>query len=99
MKHAGREPQIDTFGPPGRDYYDMADHPRQEGVLETTPEDLRYDGLSPVPAHKIEQSEEATASKPPSRRGYWDIMSIFRSTNNGSTTRSKTDQTLNPDHP
>ncbi len=95
MTHTGSEALTENFGPTRRDYYETRELPRQEGVLETTLDD----GPSPIPTRKTKQSKEATASKPTSRRGYWEMMSIFRSTNKGSTTRSNTVRTSHSDHP
>lgn len=71
----------------------MTEPSEQENELEIIPGGTITGELSHLPAHDSEGSVEATvttATKPSSRRGYWDMMSLFRSTNKDSTSQSGT---------
>ena len=66
----------------------MTEPSHQGSELETITGDISSDGLSQLLAHKKEGPVKATANEPSSRRGYWDIMSIFRSANKDTTNQS-----------
>ena len=71
----------------------MTEPSQQENQLENVADGIITGEFSDLPAHNGEGSVEATettATKPSSRRGYWDVMSLFRSTNKDSTSRSGT---------
>ncbi|KAL2050957.1 hypothetical protein ABVK25_008856 [Lepraria finkii] len=98
-EHPGSETLIDNTSSTRRDYYELTEHSHQGSKLETITGDITSDGLSQLPAHKKEGPVEATASEQSSRQGYWDIMSIFRSTNKDTTNQSKTYPRSQSSHP
>ena len=64
-----------------REYYEMTEPSQQERRLENPP------------VHKKPGSIEATAAtatESSSRRGYWDLMSVFRTTRKDSASQSET---------
>ena len=71
----------------------MTEPSQEENQLENIPPGNIASEFFPLSAHNREGSVEATettATKPSSRRGYWDLMSLFRSTNRDSTGQSGT---------
>ncbi len=71
----------------------MTEPSQQENELEIGPGGAITAESSHLAAHNREGSVEATeitATEPSSRRGYWDMMSLFRSTKKDSTSQSGT---------
>lgn len=71
----------------------MTESSQEENQLENPPGSIIASESSQLPAHDREELVEATetaATKPSSRHGYWDMMSLFRSTNKDSTSQSET---------
>ena len=71
----------------------MTEPSQEENQLEDIPGAVIAGELPHLPAHNREGMVEATdttVTKPSSRRGYWDMMSLFRSTNKDSASQSGT---------
>ncbi|KAF6235751.1 hypothetical protein HO173_005946 [Letharia columbiana] len=85
-----RETIIDNSGPTRRDYYEMGELSNQVSEPESSSGDAPSHQTSQLPAHKPEAPEQATVGEPATRPGYWDMLSIFRSTKKDSTHPSGT---------
>lgn len=71
----------------------MTEPARQENELDNVPVGSMTGGLSHLSVHNggvSVETSEATATKSYSRRGYWDMMSLFHTTNKDSTSQSGT---------
>ena len=69
----------------------MTEPSQEENQLENIPANIIAGESSHRPGHSREhlvEATETTATKPSSRRGYWDMMSLFHSTNKDSTSQS-----------
>lgn len=64
-----------------REYYEVTEPSQQEKRLKTPPVHKKTVSL---------EGTEATATESSSRRGYWDLMSVFRTTKKDSASRSET---------
>ena len=99
IAHTGSGPLIDNSVATRRDYYEMGEISNQESEPETTSGDLTSVMTSQHPLHKKQGPVQATVSESASRGGYWDVLSIFRSTNQNSTQRSETNLESQSGHP
>ena len=71
----------------------MTDPSQEESQLENIPGGITTAEFSHHPVRDREgfvEATETTTIKPFSRRGYWDMMSLFRSTNKDSPSQSGT---------
>lgn len=71
----------------------MTELSQEENQLENIPRSVIAGEFSRLPALNTEsfaEATETTATESSSRRGYWDMMSVFRSTNMDSTSQSGT---------
>ena len=71
----------------------MTESSQEDNQLENILGGMTAGEFSHLPAHDREglvEATEPTAAKPSSRRGYWDMMTLFRSTNRDSTIQSGT---------